>query len=245
MKQTLPPKEEKNGILSLFTDILIIAITLMISTVLLMQYNTIISAAADNREDRYYRPVDPKADLIFGNPNADIFIVEYGDLECPHCRDSHAHIQTLIKSDWGISGTVAWVWRNGFHLARSSVEKAKALECVRLHAGERANNKAWAFMEESLSGGIYENKYPLERYREIAEQLNIPFERVETCRKNNEVARQMSQAITDIEELNITETPYIQFISGNGELLFESVGLLTTSQLESFIAKIIHSKQED
>ena len=192
---------------------------------------------------RYFRPVDPEVDLIFGNPEADLFIVEYGDLECPHCKEFHAHAKTLIKSGWGISGKVAWVWRNGFHINETSLKKAQTLECIRLHAGEQSRLRAWNFIEESLIGGVLEVEYPFDRYKMLMKQLNIPFEQVEKCRKANETAPQLVQAIQDIRELSITETPYIQFISGGGELLFESVGVLTTAQLEGYVASILqHTK---
>src|SRR5262245_24102620 len=32
------------------------------------------------------RPYDPATDHILGNPNAAVKVVEYMDLECPHCK---------------------------------------------------------------------------------------------------------------------------------------------------------------
>ena len=139
--------------LGVVVDIVIFATALLISIVLLVQHSDATQVTVDTREDRYFRPVNPKIDLLFGNPEADLFIVEYGDLECPYCKEFHAHAKTLIKSDWGVSGKVAWVWRNGFHINDTSVKKAQTLECVRLHAGEQARMTAWKFIEESLVGG--------------------------------------------------------------------------------------------
>ena len=115
---------EKKGAYSGVVDIAILAVALLISTVLLIQHSNAVEVMVDTREDRYFRPVNPKIDLLFGNPEADLFIVEYGDLECPHCKEFHAHAKTLIKSDWGISGKVAWVWRNGFHIKRNIPQKS-------------------------------------------------------------------------------------------------------------------------
>ena len=233
---------QKKDVYKITVDALIIAVALLISIVLLVQYSNAVEVMTDTRDDRYFRPVNQKIDLIYGNPKADLFIVEYGDLECPHCKEFHPHAKTLIKSDWGISGRVAWVWRNGFHINETSVKKAQTLECVRLHAGEQARITAWKFIEESLIGGVMEIEYPHDRYKMLMQRLNIPFEKVERCRKEGkEIALQTLQAIQDVRELSINETPYIQFISGGGELLFESVGSLTTAQLESYIANILQS----
>ena len=236
---------QKRGADSIVVDAVILTVALIISIVLLIQHSNTVQVMIDTREDRYFRPVNPKIDLIFGNPEAKLFIVEYGDLECPYCKEFHAHAKTLIKSDWGISGKVAWVWRNGFHINETSLKKAQALECIRLHAGEQARTTAWKFIEESLIGGVMEIEYPHNRYKMLMSRLNIPFDKVEACRtEGKEIAPQTIQAIQDVRELNIDETPYIQFISGSGELLFESVGTLTTPQLESYIANILQSSKK-
>ena len=229
---------------SLAVDITIVGIAVLISGTLLIRHADETAVTADTREERYFRPVDTKTDLIYGNPGADLFIVEYGDLECPYCKDFHPNAEKLVESDWGISGKVAWVWRNGFHINRVSVDKARTLDCVRLHTGKQSRTLAWKFIEESLTGGVYEREYPYERYKTIMNRLDIPFEKVEECRKNNETEESLAIAARDVEKLNITETPYLQFISGNGELLFESVGSLTLAQLESFVASIIRNQSE-
>ena len=242
MKTTEPGQAQKKRSRNI-VDATILIITLIISTVLLIQHSNAKQVTIDTREERYFRPVNPKIDLIFGNPKADLFIVEYGDLECPHCKEFHTHIKNLIQGDWGISGKVAWVWRNGFHINETSLKKAQTLECIRLHANEQARITAWKFIEESLIGGVMETEYPHERYKMLMKRLNVPFEKIETCKKGKDIALQILQAIHDIRELDIHETPYIQFMSGNGDLLFESVGVLTTTELEGYIASILQNKK--
>ena len=237
---------KKRGASGIAVDVAILMAAVLVSIVLLVQHSNATQVTIDTREDRYFRPVNPKVDLLFGNPNANLFIVEYGDLECPYCKEFHPHAKALIKSDWGVSGQVAWVWRNGFHINETSIKKAQTLECIRLHAGEQARMTAWRFIEESLIGGVMEIEYPHDRYKMLMKRLTIPYEEVEKCRKEGgEVALPILQAIQDVRELAITETPYIQFISGSGELLFESVGVLTTAQLESYVANILRSNRRE
>ena len=235
---------KENAGSGIIVDIAILAAAVLISAVLLVQHSDATQVTMDTREDRYFRPVNPKVDLLFGNPEASLFIVEYGDLECPYCKEFHPYAKALIKGDWGVSGQVAWVWRNGFHINETSLKKAQTLECIRLHAGEQARMIAWRFIEESLVGGVMEEEYPHDRYKMLMKRLTIPYEKVEVCRKEGEdIALPILQAIQDVRELNITETPYVQFISGSGELLFESVGVLTTAQLESYVANILQSNK--
>ena len=237
-------RNQQPSFYAVLLDITILGVALVISGILFFQYKDTVSVTADTREERYFRPVDPKEDLIYGNPEADLFIVEYGDFECPYCKDFHPNIKEIIKSDWGLSGKVAWVWRNGFHINLVSVEKARVLECIRLHGSEQSRVLAWNFIEESLMGGVLEREYPYDRYKEIIERLGLSFERIEQCRKNNETIQRITVAARDVKELNITETPYLQFISGNNELLYESVGLLTTAQIESFVASIFQNTRD-
>ena len=241
MSEAEPQKKEVRAIV---TDMVIIGVALLLSIIILIQYGKTARVTIDTREDRYYRPVNPNIDLIYGNPEADLFIVEYGDLECPYCKEFHTHAKTLIQSDWGTSGRVAWVWRNGFHINDTSIKKAQTLECIRLHAGEQSRRIAWEFIEESLIGGVLEVDYPHKRYKALMQRMNIPYERVEECKISDEIALPILQAIEDVRELDIDETPYVQFISKNGELLFESVGSLTTPQLEGYVASILKSNKK-
>ena len=237
---------ETGGGLAVVVDITILLIAIGASVLLFIQYASSKNVTVDTREQPYVRPVDPDIDLIFGNPNAEIFIVEYGDLECPHCREFHPNIQALIKSDWGVSGKVAWVWRNGFHINDTSIEKARTLECIRWHTGPVGRSSAtWRFIEESLFGGIYEYEYPTERYREIMDRLAIPHDRVMDCMRENRVAGHIALAAQDVIELGIDETPHLQFISQSGELLFNEPGVLTTAEMEEFIAHIMQSRRRD
>lgn len=75
-------------------------------------------------------PVSEK-DHILGSPDAEIFVVEYSDYECPFCVRFHPTMEQIM-SEYGDSGKVAWVYR---HFPLDQIHKdarpsAEASECV-------------------------------------------------------------------------------------------------------------------
>ncbi len=71
------------------------------------------------------------ADHIIGNPNADLILVEYSDLECPFCKSFNVTMNQIM-SDYGASGKVAWVFRQFpiVQLHPKAEKEAEATECV-------------------------------------------------------------------------------------------------------------------
>src|ERR1035437_337910 len=70
-------------------------------------------------------------DHILGNPQANIVIVEYGDLECPPCKMFHT-VMHQVMDNYAKSGQVAWVFRHapiaGLH--PKAPNEAEATECA-------------------------------------------------------------------------------------------------------------------
>lgn len=47
-----------------------------------------------------------------GNPDADVKLVEYGSVWCPHCREFHEKAMAKLKSDYIATGKVSYELRN-------------------------------------------------------------------------------------------------------------------------------------
>ena len=78
-------------------------------------------------------PIVP-TDHYFGNKNAEVVIVEYGDLECPYCAAVHPTIQQIITD---YKGQVAWVYRDyPLSIHANAQVKAQAAECAALQGGD-------------------------------------------------------------------------------------------------------------
>jgi protein-disulfide isomerase len=88
------------------------------------------------------RPVSAD-DHILGNPNADLIIVEYSDLECPFCKQFQNTMKQIMEV-YGSSGKVAWVYR---HFPIDSLhpkarKEAEATECANELGGA---SKFWEY----------------------------------------------------------------------------------------------------
>jgi len=94
-------------------------------------------------------PVDPKIDHIQGDGNADLFVIEYSDFECPFCQRHHPTMQQLVKD---YDGKVAWVYRHfplGFH--QNAEPAAIASECANELGG---NDAFWQFADLVFEKGF-------------------------------------------------------------------------------------------
>jgi hypothetical protein len=81
-----------------------------------------------------------ETDHIIGNPNANIIIVEFSDLECPFCKRFSETMKDIVAES---NGQVAWIYRHwAVHTDRSknqyALEKAAASECIAKIKGDDA-----------------------------------------------------------------------------------------------------------
>ena len=56
------------------------------------------------------RAYTPGVDHIIGNPDAEVKVIEYMDLECPYCKTFHTTMHQVMDY-YGEGGQVAWVYR--------------------------------------------------------------------------------------------------------------------------------------
>ena len=167
------------------------------------------------------RPLEPKREIIRGNPDARVFIVEYGDLQCPYCRKTHPILKKYIQSARGVNGDVAWIFRSAPYIDSVSDQKAETLACISLHY---SNDITWKFLDESLLVA-QEEAYPFDRYAAIFNTVGIDLETIEQCRKKGEANGIFQQGKRDAEVLDISLTPVIHFVTDENAILHETRGL--------------------
>lgn len=94
-------------------------------------------------------PIDA-SDHILGNPDAEIVIVEYSDLECPYCKGFHETMKKIMD-EYGPTGKVAWVYRH-FPLTQIHTQAQAAAEATECVAKLGGNDKFWQFTNTLYTG---------------------------------------------------------------------------------------------
>lgn len=81
-----------------------------------------------------------EGDHIVGNPDAEVIIVEYSDLECPYCKRFGETMKEIMAES---NGNVAWIYRH-WVVHPSALPKAGAAECVAKLKGE---DSFWKYID--------------------------------------------------------------------------------------------------
>ncbi len=85
-------------------------------------------------------------EFIYGNPDAEVFIVEYSDIDCPFCARVHPTLESIVDNS---NGEIAWVYRHFpiEQLHPDATRKAMATECVGRLAG---NDVYWEYLGDLI-----------------------------------------------------------------------------------------------
>jgi protein-disulfide isomerase len=81
-----------------------------------------------------------EGDHILGNPDAQIIIIEYSDLECPYCKKFGEIMKEMVAES---NGNIAWIYRHWI-VHQNALSKAGASECVSKIKG---NDAFWKYID--------------------------------------------------------------------------------------------------
>lgn len=118
-------------------------------------------------------------DHILGNPDADIVIIEYSDMECPFCKSHHESLHQVIDK-YGADGKVAWVYRQLPlpQLHQKAMQEAQASECAASLGG---NEAFWAFTDKIYSETPSNDGLDLAKLPDYAVEVGLDRAAFEAC----------------------------------------------------------------
>lgn len=142
-------------------------------------------------------------DIVYGDPNAPIELIEYASLTCPACAEFATQALPLLLDDFISKGQVKFVFRN-FVLNQYDLAAASASRCVATtDAAKLAIDDLFKEQAEWLSGNN-----PYVGLSEIMARHGLEMEAVGQCISDQEVQMHIVQMRQrGLEEHEVGATP--------------------------------------
>ena len=154
-----------------------------------------------------------------GNVNAPLLLVEFGDFECPVCKEVSPIIKNALRNHADDFQQI-WVHAINTELHPNSLAAATASECA------SKQGKFWEFHD-----ALFENQEELSPalYQQIGVAIGLNIPSFQECLKDPATKEIIDahRSFTSLAE--VTETPYLSL---NSAILS---GSFTAEELESFI----------
>ncbi len=153
-------------------------------------------------------------DHVRGSRSAEVFIIEYSDLECPFSKQFHLILQQSLDE---YKGKVAWVYRHyPLDMLHSKADKeAEAAECAFELGGE---DGFWKFIDKIFEVTTGNNTLDLAKLPTYASQVGLNQTKFKTCldsgKYKDEVERQYQSGLT----AGVAGTPGGFVINKKGEV---------------------------
>jgi protein-disulfide isomerase len=158
------------------------------------------------------RPVDG-SDHIRGNPNAPILIIEYGDYDCPFCKQYHDTLNQIMD-EYGVTGKVAWVYRQYpiGQLHPNSPNVSEAALCVGSIGGHDA---FWKFTDLIFENREIDEPTNPVKLPDYAVEIGINKEEYFACVDSNKMEDSLKNSVADAFNIGARGTPYTVITVGN------------------------------
>lgn len=142
-----------------------------------------------------------KDNIVLGNPDGDVALVEFFDYNCPYCKQVMPHIPELLDNDPNLKIII----KEFPILGQDSVDVARLSIAV-----DRLGHDYWAFHKALFTG---RERVTIEKARKVSLEMNINFIELELEAKRPEIDEIIKKSYTIAEALSINGTP--AFIIGN------------------------------
>jgi protein-disulfide isomerase len=165
------------------------------------------------------REYTPGKDHILGNPNAEVKVVEYFDLECPHCKEFQTTMNQIIQYyDQTAPGKVAWVARN-FPLAQihsKAPQEHQAAECAAEQGGDQAY---FRFVDKVFEVSPTNNGFDLSQLPVIAKDMGLDMDKFNSCLNSGKYASKVQEGYNEAMALGAQGTPYVLVMRGTDSIV--------------------------
>jgi len=175
--------------------------------------------------------VDPKTDHIRGNVSAQVSLVEYGDFECPFCRQHHP---TMVSLSSKYGNRVNWVYR---HYPLSFIHKtaqkaAEASECARELGGAGA---FWQYADL-----LYEKGSKPESFVAYARTVGLDANKFQSCVDSGKYETKVKEQMKEGQTHYVKSTPTTFVVDNKTKMAKELSGVQPIENFEKEIDAILN-----
>jgi protein-disulfide isomerase len=146
-----------------------------------------------------------KDDVILGDPNAPVTIIEYSDYQCPFCKRFFDESETVLRKDYIETGKVKMIYRD-FPLPGHpyAMPAAEAANCA------KDQGKFWAYHDL-----IFKNQNNLATidYLKLAEELKMNTSDFKNCLDSKKYTQKIQNDYNSGSNIGVNGTPTF-FING-------------------------------
>ena len=162
---------------------------------------------------------------IFGNQNAEISIVEFGDYQCTFCYKFHQNTLNIIKFDYIDSGKINYVYRDFPLNGYDSILAAEATYC----ANDQENY--WQYHNLLFENWAGENTgwITMNSLTQFAIDLKLDTNEFKNCLTSHKYYQKVIDNENYAKKININATP--SFLIFNNE---EVIRIIGAQQLDKF-----------
>jgi protein-disulfide isomerase len=177
----------------------------------------------------------PQKGTVLGDPSAPVNVYEYGDLQCPFCKENAENVTPAVIENQVKNGEASITFRNYIIIGPDSYPAGQAA----LAAG--AQGKGWNFIELWYRNQGEENSgYVTDEFIEsVGKAAGIPnFDKWNKERKSAKYKKVLEETSEQAEHLGFTGTPSFAIKGPKSEGLELMNTPETSGQFEEEIKKI-------
>ena len=141
------------------------------------------------------------SERVYGNPDAQFYVIEYSDFECAYCKEHFPQMLDLVDSS---SGNIAMVFKHVPVHGQASRTESLASEC----AAEQGGNPAFYKMARSIFRYTQSDgrglSVPIDK---LADENGVDGKRLIECINSERPSAKIAEDVREASRLNIQQTP--------------------------------------
>lgn len=193
-------------------------------------HNKSTSSQDGDKKSSDYIP-SPSDERIYGNPDAQFYIIEYSDFECPYCKEHFPQLLNLVDSS---NGNIALVFKHVPVHGQASRVGSLATECAAEQNGNPGFYKmASAIFENTQSDGRGLTT-PLDV---LATRNGFDGRRLIDCVNSARPTLKIGADVREAAGLNIHQTPSTIVVHGEHSALVQ--GMVNGTGIMQMMAQLV------